>query len=327
MTELRPGPNTFLSGTAKAGTTSLARYLAQHPQVFLPATKEPNYYLFSGGRPSASGPVPEATVDFLLHRFSVSDEGVFRRMYAPGSSSPVRLDASVRYLYHPEALERICDERPDARHIVVLRDPVERIVSHWRMNRQQQLEPLALLAALAAEDERVEAGWGWDWHYRRVSAYSRQFEQLLQRFPRSAVHVVLYGDLVSDPDAVIRSCFEFLGVDPEAEVDRSEQGMVPVEPRFLGLDRLVNWPTTTRRLIRTLPAQAGDRVLDRVVRWNSRPPTPVSFDSLDALYQQFEQDRVVMAALLGMDADEYGQRISGRAASARRSAGEAGLAA
>lgn len=314
MTSSPTAPNAFLPGVAKAGTTSLARYLGGHPDIYLPAKKEPNYYLFSQQEPNDTGPAPARTVHFLLHRFSIADADEFDKLYEPASRTRIRLDASVRYLYHPVALHAVKQACPGARHIVVLRDPVERIVSHWRMNRQFQLEPLGLADALAAEDERVECGWGWDWHYRRVSTYAPQLRNLLELFGRQQVLIVPYGDFVRSPDETIRSCFRFLDVDDTVIIDRSERGKVSSEPRSAALERLLHWPSSSRRILRALPG--GDRILECLARANRRAPTPIDPAETAGLAVRFAADTAAVAKLIDLDVRDLGRRLRGTPASA-----------
>lgn len=312
-----PGPNTFLCGVPKAGTTALTLYLGQHPDVFLPADWEPNRYLFRSEPPNDVGPAPPRVVQHMLLRASALDEATFRQSYEPGAGHAVRVDGSVRYLYHPAALEAIRDEQPLARHIVVLRDPVERIISHWRMNRQFHLEPLPVADALAAEDARVRAGWGWDWHYRRVSTYAPQLERLYELFPREQVHVVLYGDLVRHPERVVAACLEHLGLEDSAPIDLSIRAMVPTEAMWPWLDRLLVWPTRTRGLLDRLPADVGQRIVGGVRRRNCRAPAAPDLRGCEDLSSWFEEDAQGVARLLGMPVDELRAGMAG----SRRQAG------
>lgn len=307
MTSTPSLPNAFLPGVAKAGTTSLARYLGRHPDVYMPAKKEPNYYLFSQESPNDIGPAPAKIVHYLLHRFSVTDAAGFEKLYEPAGEAPIRLDASVRYLYHPVALEAIERVSSDARHIVVLRDAVERIVSHWRMNREFQLEPLGLADALAAEDERVESGWGWDWHYRRISTYEPQLRNLLDLFSRRQVLVLLYGDFVRSPDETLRSCFRFLQVDETITIDRCEREKVSSEPRSAVLERLLHWPNRSRRVLRALPR--GERILEGLASANRRAPTPIHPSETNGLAERFSADTVALAKLMDLDAEDLVRRL------------------
>ncbi len=312
-----PMPNAFILGVAKAGTSSLARSLGEHPDVFVPETKEPNYYLLRHGPLNTTGGGSPKAVAFMLHRFSVGDPDDYHALYAPGATAAWRIDGSVRYLYHPEALESLVADRPDSRHIVVIRDPAERAVSHWRMNRQNHLEPLSLADALAAEDERVAGGWAWDWHYRRVGTYAPQLRRLFGLVPRQNVLVLGYGDFVRDPETTVDACFAHLGVPPHP-VGLGHRLMAPSEPRWALLDRLIEHPTKVRTAIRKLPG--GPRFVDWLRSHNSRPPAPIDSAVVDDLRRSFDDDLGEVAALLGSDPESLSRSLSVRRSPA--SAGE-----
>src|SRR5690606_26522676 len=102
----------------------------------------------------------------------VSTRAEYEALFAGGSRSPVRGEASTIYLYDPDAPAEIRALSPDARILVVLRDPAERAYSNYQFARRDGKEPLASFReALAAEDERVAAGWATLWHYRRKGRY------------------------------------------------------------------------------------------------------------------------------------------------------------
>lgn len=136
----------------------------------------------------------------------------------------------MSYLYHQGAPAAIHSLIPDVRLIAILRHPVDRAFSDYVQTRRLGREPLATFeAAIAAEDERVRAGWGNIWHYGRKGRYAEQLERYLAIFPREQRLVVLYDDLVRDPRGVMRSLYHFLGVrvdvEPEVAVARNVSGV------------------------------------------------------------------------------------------------------
>ncbi len=302
-------PNTFVIGVPKAGTTSFTRYLGQHPDIFVPTDLEPNYFYLSTRSPERTeGPAPSGTIDHVLYPRSTGDLEQYLARYQD-AVEPVRIDGSVRYLYHAAALEAIRDTCM-ARHVVILRDPAERIVSHWRMMRQYQLEPLPLLEALSAEDARIAAGWGYDWHYSRVSDYVPQLQRLFSLFPREDTHIVFYGDFVRAPVDILREAFRFCGVDPAFTVDRTQRGMVAMEYRSNRLARLVNWPGPVSRTIDALPGRTGRKLHRFIDRRNRRRPSPLGADTLSMLRSRLPHDDEELADLLEIPSRDLADRMS-----------------
>ena len=103
-------PNLFVVGAAKAGTTSLWRYLDQHPAIYMSPVKEPHY--FSSFTP---GLFP-----------AVKDEGEYLRLFRDAGDAPLRGEASASYLWDAETPRRHPSRSPDAKIVISLRDPVER---------------------------------------------------------------------------------------------------------------------------------------------------------------------------------------------------------
>lgn len=294
-------PNFLLIGAAKAGTTALWSYLAQHPDVFLTENKEPNYFAFAGGRPNCVGPAPPEVVHELLLKFSITDWERYLELFR-GRTEPARGEASVRYLYVPEAAERIRAALPDVRLIAVLREPVARLYSHYWMNRQFHLEDLELEDALEAEDERMAAGWGYDWHYVGVGRYAAQIERYFRLFGRERVAVFLQDELRSDARAVVRRACDFLGVPAGFEADVSQRVKEGYRPRFEGLDRLLHYPNPVRSLgFRVLGPERFQALRTRVRRWNAGKVPPLEERLRARLAERFHDDVQRLEGLLGRD--------------------------
>jgi len=120
-------------GAQKGGTTTLQQLLDHHPGVFLPACKEVHYYSLHFGE----------------------GEAWYRAHFHAATAAQVCGDITPYYLFHPAAPVRIRAQLPQARLIVLLRDPVERAFSQFFHSRRLGLEPLELAEALAAEPQRL----------------------------------------------------------------------------------------------------------------------------------------------------------------------------
>jgi hypothetical protein len=219
-------PSFLVIGAAKSGTTALWSFLRQHPQVFMPSVKEPQFFAFAEGEvPRAAG--PGATIGRAITSRQAYDalfEDIGPQVRAVG-------EASNLYLYVPEAPERIRAQLPDARLVAVLRHPADRAFSSYLHLKRQGREPAPDFAtALELEPARITEGWGFLWRYRDMGYYGRQLQRYVERFPRSQLLVHLYDDLVADPRSVLARTYEFLGVDRSFETDlsaRPNRGGVP----------------------------------------------------------------------------------------------------
>ena len=204
-------PDFFLIGAPKAGTTALHAALAQHPQLYLSPVKEPKFYLCDGRPPPRSG--QRGPGDAHSAREWVWRRSTYEALFEAAPAGVLRGESTPFYLYDRAAQERIKADVPNAKLVVVIRDPVDRAYSNWMHLRSDGLEPIAdFEAAWAAEDERVAGGWAPFWHYRRLGLYGAQLRYLAVHFDSSQIHVLRYRDLVESPGEALDAVCSFLGV-------------------------------------------------------------------------------------------------------------------
>lgn len=213
-------PNFIILGAAKAGTTALYHYLAQHPRIYLSPLKETNFFALEGEPPRFCGPGDHDYVNCLsittLEGYAAQFAGV-RDETAIGEASPL-------YLYSPKAVGRIRHYVPDARLIAFVRNPVDRAFSAFLHLVRDEREPCReFREALAAEEERIRAGWEHIWHYKRMGLYHEQLRRYYDVFPADRIKVFLYKDLRLEPRRTLREIFGFLQVDPVFVPDTSER--------------------------------------------------------------------------------------------------------
>ena len=298
-------PNFFLIGAAKSGTTSLAEHLRQHPEAFLPSTKEPNFYALGGRKLPLPGAGDDRHRFLQLYLHTVTERAKYESLYPDDHGANAIGDASVRYLYFPEAAPAIRAEYPDARFVVVLRDPVTRAFSHHSMMVQFQLEPLDFEAALEAEDERIAAGWGWDWHYTALGRYTDQLARWFEHYDRDRFLVIFYPEFLADPQREYAKICRHLGIDDGFVPDRSKRGKPAYRPKNLTLDRFVHhhnkWRTAMRR---SLPKSVSGKILETLREWNSATIHPMKDATREALRASFAPELERLSELLGTDAKQ-----------------------
>ncbi|ARA92987.1 hypothetical protein AWN76_007330 [Rhodothermaceae bacterium RA] len=290
-------PTFLIIGAAKAGTTSLYRYLAQHPQVFMSDPKEPRFFAYEGGLPAFGGPG-----DHHAHRHTATTWEAYTALFA-AASAPARGEASPIYLYSPEAPARIRHYLPDAHLIAILRNPADRAYSHYMHMRKDGREPLRdFRQALAAEPQRIADGWEWSWHYARVGFYHQQLRRYLQFIDRSRLSIYLFEDLQQDPLGTVRSIFERIGVDAGFEPDVSQRYNPTGIPRSRRLQRLIQTPDHPLRRLsrRILPESVRDRWLNAVKHRNLDKP-PLAPEVRADLVQRYREDLLRLQDLLDRD--------------------------
>lgn len=296
-------PNFFLLGAAKCGTTSVAKYLGQHPEIFVSKPKEPNFFSFEPhSTPVCKGPADEAQLYELLLKYSVTSPDKYQALFAAADHQRAIGEASVRYLYEPHAVHRIAEYAPQAKLIVLLRDPVDRLHSHYHMNVRQHIEPASLRDAVAAEDHRVERGWGWDWHYRRVGLYAQQLQRVLDHFDRRQLLVLFHADLQQSPRQTMQQIFAHLEVSADFVPDFSQRSMVGHTPRWRWLRKVIRDDNTIKSLAKTI-VPSGLR--KSMVSWSeskNRQTIPAMDTQLqEELRVHFRQDSLQLSEMLGRE--------------------------
>ena len=200
----RPLPHFLVIGTQKGGTTTLHHLLSRHPGIFLPEVKEVHYF----------------SQHFHQSRQWYADH------YQLAKPGQVRGDITPFYMFHKAVPERIRSVLPNARLIVLLRDPVERVLSQYFHARRHGYEQLDLIPALEAEEQRlfgsdavVSSADGIHYSYQKHSYVSRsRYELQLKRyrecFPKHQLLVLRSEDLFAHTDACWDRLLRFISVAP-----------------------------------------------------------------------------------------------------------------
>ena len=189
----------------KCGTSSLHRYLDLHPEIGMSATKELNYFLpVDAG--SAAGSAEATEAGLLAER---SNRGRGRRWYeSQFDDAPIRGESSVAYSFpwFPGVAETMAAELDDPRFVYVVRNPVERMLSHRHqfIRRDTRPTPDALL------DENGP--------YLQATLYATALQPFLGQFDRERVLIVDQARLRHEREDVLTEILGFLGLDPEPVV-------------------------------------------------------------------------------------------------------------
>ena len=201
MRQSRALPDALIIGGQKCGTSSLHNYLTQHSAVIAPLRKEVHYF------------------DVNFHRGEAWYRANFGRTGQPG----LNLDSTPYYLFHPTVPQRAGLLLPQARLIVLLRDPVRRAYSHYWHERDKGRENLSFEDAVAAEPDRIGAAAEQlargeiersvehrYFSYVSRGYYAEQLERWLAVYPREQMLVLRFEDLVKDALAVLNRTLAFL---------------------------------------------------------------------------------------------------------------------
>lgn len=209
-------PNFFIAGAAKSGTTSLHHYVSFHPQVYMSEIKEPHYFCNDQFPHEFSGPGDQG---FSRNRLRTLEQYI--QLFEAGKDMTIRGESSVYYLYFPHVAERIYQFNPDAKIVLVLRNPADRAFSAYMHTVRDGRETLSFEEALHQEATRRDMGYQPLWWYRELGLYSIQVERYLRMFSQKQLKIILYEDLSDDTERVIYDIWRFLGLKQDITIDPS----------------------------------------------------------------------------------------------------------
>ncbi|MFB6347291.1 MAG: sulfotransferase [bacterium] len=228
----------FLLGAMKSGTTFLTELLSQHPEICTSSPKEPEFFmdesLYDNGK------------KFYLSEY-----------YNSGEEATYRGDTQSKNLLFPWVPGRIKNLFPDAKLLVLIRNPVDRLFSHYLHQRRHGREDRSLTKALFDNYQRLRSGRvltddkvkkryqeafdndeRWPYYcYLEMGYYHQQIQRYLDCFDDSQLKIIQFQNLTERPAQIAESIFQFLKLEqftPESEVKKNRSKI----PRYYGLTKL-----------------------------------------------------------------------------------------
>lgn len=200
----RPLPGVIIIGAQRSGTTSLFDVMHRHDEVAGAAVKEIHFFDEN-------------------YRRGLSWYRSFFRI--PDANGALPMEATPFYLAHPHAAKRIAQHVPDAKLIAMLRDPTTRAMSHYRYSVALGREPLPLLDALRAEEDRIDDEWNRmvqdpeytsprfrAYSYKHRGRYAEQIDRYLKHIPADQILLLNMRDLVARPESLLLEISRFLDI-------------------------------------------------------------------------------------------------------------------
>ena len=278
---VNPRPNLFIVGSMKCATSSLATYLNQHPDVFMAMRpKEPSFFV---DRDQLREVYP------AMERLGFwRGEEYYLKLFESAGSAKVVGEASANYARLPRVTgvaERIASFNPDSRIIYLMRDPIERTISHYWYMVVNYGEGRGILDAIRADGD-----------YRDTSYYAMQIRSYLDIFGADRVKALTTEALRNDAETVLRDLFQWLGVAadvPISDLDRKEnvRPSVAQTPRGLGLLHRVRYSKVADSLGRYVPP--AFRNFLRNLAEKKVDPKNVSTEAVEAYLRPIQLEQTV----------------------------------
>lgn len=201
-------PNLWIVGGQKCGTTALAHFLAQHPDIALAEGKEAHIF----DHPDHLSPQGECQAS------SEALDALYASRFAHAQQQRYRCDATPIYAHWSQLIPAIAAYSPQSKVIMMLREPVQRAVSQYQMERSRGHEPRGILSAFLLEPWRLSRAQGdYSWasplrtqSYLQRGEYRRQVAALQQTFAAPQVLVLTNEALRDHHQLTLARIFEFL---------------------------------------------------------------------------------------------------------------------
>lgn len=296
----------MIVGTQKSGTSSLLRYLAQHPAIY-------------------THPQPEMTFFLQDHEYTRGYESAFAKYFSQCTEDKKLIAKNVMVMHSPEIMQRIYQHNPEIHLVVLLREPVARAYSAYWWARRRGWENIKTFEeALTAEEARLKEDW-FKWRqcgYRHNSTYYPHVKNLISRFGENHVHCILTDELKENPQSVCQRLFKLLNIQPDFEPlaqERHNQAAMPRSEKFSFLfTQFLSSHNPLKRAIRKLvPDAAAYKLRKTILNLNDKPftPPPMNPKTREQLENYFKPFNQQLSELLGQDLthwDIYNVSIRGQ---------------
>ena len=260
-------PIACIVGAPRCGTTSLARMLKSHPKVAFSKVKEPHFFSRFDLNGLGDEELSEvATGEYLARYFPDIQDG-----------AELLAEGSVSYLYTADRMLPLLRLWPEAKFIILLRDPFELLPSlHQRLLFQGDETVRDFAKAWRLQSERAvgrhiprRCADARQLQYAEVARLGKHVQRFLAAVGRERCHIILHEDLAADPGAAYRRLLAFLGLPDDGRRD-FEPRRVRAAFRIGWLQRLLKRPPVATRLL------AGEQFHRRVSARPPREPSPLA---------------------------------------------------
>lgn len=210
-------PGFFIVGAPKSGTTSLYHYLEQHPGIYMSSFKEPNYYC------------PETAAEAQTPYYKTAHS--YLALFDGARPGQLCGEASTIYLRAKESPDLIHADVPDAKIIILLREPGERAYSHYQMRYRSGDLTVSFSECFTLADPADRNYTGFQRLVLGPGFYGEQVPRYLETFGRDNVLVLTAEEFFAAPEAKTRQVFDFLGVGAPPQLTTAQRHNDYREPR------------------------------------------------------------------------------------------------
>ncbi|HZW62689.1 MAG TPA: sulfotransferase [Flavobacteriaceae bacterium] len=291
----------FLVGAARSGTTFIYNYLNNHPNVFLPNVKEPNFFSEVESYIKEDYAAPEKNK--VYHSKIINSRKIYDALYLNSKANQIKGDISPSYLWDLNTAQKIYEHNAEAKIMISLRNPIDRAFSHYKMNYYIGMEQHKnFKKALEAE---VKPKWGGSNEYLKMSLYYNQIKKYFDVFPASQIKVIIYEEWIENIETTMREITSFLGIEnkpvklQETKIEKNKVGYLR-HAKFLNVVR--NSPL--KKVARQILTQSDIDKIKQTLFVSESKSVSLDPKTREELRAYFAEDIARLSKMLNVDFTE-----------------------
>ena len=277
----------FIVGAPKAGTTSLHHYLNEHPDVLMSEEKEPDY--FSNKELSDQG--------LYYGTSQIDNEEKYHNLFKNKKNEQILGEASVSYLFYPEVPQRIKNYNPEAKIIIMLRNPVDRAFSHYLMDYRLGLTSESFDDIFKKKSELKFQ------QYFVLGNYSSQIINYFNVFGKENIHIILYSDFKKNTPLELEKVFDFLSLNTNYSIDFNKVHNSFSMPKNNIVRKIYSIIWLRKVLVTLVPFSFISLIKSILFNKENKPKLSVEVRNSVSLY--FEKDIEILEKLLSINLEKW----------------------
>lgn len=306
-------PDFIVAGAAKCGTTTLFDFLDGHPQIYMSPLKEPHFFCTDIRFSNFSNEYLHSfrSRNFNLERYLqgdmkekiydwyIEDESEYLQLFRKRTDEKAAGEISNGYLFSKTAAVNILKSIPDAKIIIILRDPSSRAYSHYMANLRDGRTSNEFITELNSDLNKEKKGWCISHNYIEMGLYYEQVKRFTDIFPSENIRIYLFDDLKHNPQALCEDLFKFIDVDPDIQINYQKKRNEARMPKSANLNRLVTQTGLKRKLFRLFPESRREQIKSMFYR--KEPAAKLTAEHRRILIPYFRDDILKLQNLINRD--------------------------
>jgi hypothetical protein len=317
MTSIKKEPNFFVIGAAKCGTTTLYDFLEHHPEVYMSPIKEPHHFSKDIIKENFSDEYKHYLKtrnvnleEYLKTDFSrkiwewyTEDFNQYLQLFKKVNNEIAIGEISNGYLFSSVAAKEIKAQYPDAKIIMILRNPIERAYSHYLANVRDGRTTLNFKEELIADSKKERKGWCISHCYIEMGLYYDQVKRFTEEFEKDQIRIYLNDDLKKNAEALAKDLFTFLGVNTKVDIDYHKKQNEARLPKSAGFMKFITQTGLKRSIFRSMPKSIQEKIKPLFFKDGKIPK--MSMEDRKWLSEQFSEDIHKTQKLIGRDLSSW----------------------